>query len=172
MVMKKTTFAGRAALLALVATVAVPALASAQHIIRLPNRAPLRQPLTVNLPQPNCPQSAPVIYVRNLAYNDYSPYATKSTSVVAGGGFFSINVNCMPWNGTVKVVLQDVNAPAQVAAGFTGVFELRNVSRNGSTLTVQAPAGAPFVGKTYYVTVFVLGAVPGKYAAVGTLTVQ
>jgi hypothetical protein len=159
----------RLVLLALVGTMAAPGLASAQIIYKVP---PLKRgPIVLNLPQPSC-TPVPRVYLRNLPYDDYSRYAGKSASAVPGGRSFSITVNCMPWNGQVKVVLQDVNAPSQVAAGLTGVFELRGISRNGNTLTVQAPPDQYFKGKTYYVSVFVYGPQPWNYAQAGTITIQ
>jgi hypothetical protein len=159
--------------LTLVAGMAAPGLASAQ-IIKYPvPGGPIRRgPIVLNLPGPTC-SPVPTTYVRNLPYSNYSSYASKSTSAVPAGGSFAITVNCMPWSGQIKVVLQDVNAPSQVAAGFTGVFQLTAVQRSGNTLTVQTPNQAYFKGKTYYVSVFVLGNQPGNYAqAPGTLTIQ
>lgn len=119
-------------------------------------------------PAPAC-QPVPSVYIRNLRYDDYSRYASLSPKSVTPGGFFQIQINCLPLNRQIVVTLQDVNR----GPGFgVTAFRLTNVSVSGNVVTAQAPNLPIYQNRTYHVALFVYGQQPWKTANPGQITIR
>jgi hypothetical protein len=136
-----------------------------QGVVR-PNRPTLNLPYVP--PTPVCEGVQPV-YLRNLKYDDYSRYSVVTPTTVAPGGFIQITVNCMPFDGQLRVTIQDTGARG--GFGVTGAFLLTNVSRNGNVITAQMPNHPVFHKKSFHVAVFVFGS-PWKTANPGIVSIN
>jgi hypothetical protein len=121
------------------------------------------------VPQPaaqHC-QVSPV-YIRNLRYDDYSPYARLTSTNVPLGGFIQISTSCLRFDGRVIVTLQDTAR----GNGFgVTAFQLTNVRVNGNVVIAQLPTQALFGNRSFHVAVFVYGT-PWKTANAGTVAIR
>ncbi len=99
-------------------------------------------------------QPTPTVYLRGFPYQDFSRNSRLSATVVAKGGYFQIITNCMPFDGQVRVTLQD----SSPAGGFgVTALQLTNVRVQGNVVTVQAPPYPIYANRTYHVSLFVFG---------------
>ena len=134
-------------------------------------------PLPISGPSFTRPGPVGQIYIRGLRYNDHSGNTTLAPAVANLGGvieiassslFFEMLPGAAP--RTVQVLLQDVNRPVN-SFGVT-VFELTSMVAAGTTLQVQLPLQPVFQGRSFHVTVFMIGAQPWHYAYAGIVNIQ
>lgn len=118
------------------------------------------------------------IYIRGIKYLDHTRNTSMSPTVVQGGGFFTIVTRSLFFQGVpgserydVRVILQDTAAPPNSSGGVVS-YRLTNVRAQGQVLTAQAPDHPVLRGRSYHVTVFLIGPQPMHYAYAGVLTVR
>lgn len=142
--------------------------------------ASMASPISVEAWPLRPPKLEPVgeVVIRGIRYQDHSRNTSMSTHSVQGGGFFTIVTRSLFFQGVpgserydIRVILQDTAAPPNSSGGVTA-YRLTNVRAQGQVLTVQAPNHPVLRGRSYHVTVFLIGPQPMHYAYAGVLEVR
>lgn len=139
---------------------------NANYTLTISNKSIVFNPIPRPAPAPTISK----IVIRGIPYNNHSPYSKISTNQVLLGDYFNIKSSTLNFNqGTVKVILQDVNT----SGGFgINVYELKGINRYGNTIQVQAPWLQLFRNRTFHVSIFQYTGNENNYAEVGRITFQ
>jgi hypothetical protein len=140
-------------------------IATQAQIFRNPTRIPFR---------PIILQPVGTTNIRGILYNDHTRNTSMAPTAVVGGGFFTITCRSLMFSGVpasslydIRVILQDTALPPN--SGGVIAYRLTNVQPLGTSLTVQAPAIPVLAGRSYHVSVFLIGPQPMHYAYAGVL---